>query len=78
MVVSGGKGEINSPSEAAVMRDYLVARGLKEDRIILEERSQSTYQNLKYSKEILDNLLGEDYTVTVATSKFHAYRRQAA
>ncbi|HJA68682.1 MAG TPA: YdcF family protein [Firmicutes bacterium] len=74
VVVSGGKGEINSPSEAAVMRDYLVARGLKEDRIILEERSQSTYQNLKYSKEILDNLLGEDYTVTVATSKFHAYR----
>lgn len=74
VVVSGGKGSLSSSSEAEVMKDYLAARGLKEERIILEERSQSTYQNLKYSKEILDNLLGEDYTVTVATSKFHTYR----
>lgn len=74
VVVSGGKGSSSSPSEAAVMQEYLLTRGLEKERIILEERSQSTFQNLKYSKEILDDMLGEDYNVAVATSKFHAYR----
>lgn len=56
------------------MKKYLLARGLEEERIVMEEHSANTYQNLKFSKEILDGTLEKDYNVIIATNKFHAYR----
>ncbi len=74
VVVSGGRGADEIQSEAAVMKKYLLARGLEEERIVMEEHSANTYQNLKFSKEILDGTLEKDYNVIIATNKFHAYR----
>lgn len=74
MVVSGGQGADEMVSEAAAMKEYLLSRGLEEKRIVTEDRSSSTYQNLKFSKEILDKRFKTGYTVMVATNDFHAYR----
>ena len=48
-------------------------RGPGEDRLILEERSTTTEENLKYTGEILKDR-GLDMTVTLVTSEFHEYR----
>jgi uncharacterized SAM-binding protein YcdF (DUF218 family) len=57
------------------MKRYLVARGVSEESIVMEERATSTFENLTYSKQILDKMLGgTNYKVVVITNDFHAYR----
>lgn len=53
VIVSGGQGIDEPTTEARAMRDYLVKKGISEDRIWMEERSRNTYQNLVYSFELL-------------------------
>lgn len=74
LVVSGGQGGNEPFSEAKGMYDYLVKRGLEENRIIMEDRSTNTYENLTLSKEILDSLGGEKAEVGIVSNNFHIYR----
>ena len=53
--------------------EVLTKRGISENRLILEERSTPTEENLKYTGEILKDR-GLDMTVTLVTSEFHEYR----
>ena len=46
VIVSGGKGNDEIMSEAQCMRDYLCEKGISSDRIIMEDKSSSTYQKL--------------------------------
>ena len=55
------------------MYGILTKRGINKDRLILEERSTTTEENLKYTREILDER-GLDPVVTIITSEFHEYR----
>ncbi len=60
IIVSGGQGPQENLTEAAAMENYLMAKGIPQDRIIKEEQATSTYENFKYSKEILDKIYGPD------------------
>ena len=53
-ILSGGKNGGEELSEAEVMYDYLKKRGVPEYQMIKEEQSSSTYENLVYSKMIID------------------------
>src|SRR5699024_6136132 len=54
IIVSGGQGAGEDISEAEAMKNYLLIHGMDENKIIVEDRSTSTYENLKYSKEEMD------------------------
>lgn len=73
MIPSGGKGEDEKLPEAAAMAAYLREKGIPADRIIMEDRSATTYENLKFSKDITDRREGGRYTALV-TSNYHVYR----
>lgn len=70
-IVSGGQGANEPFSEAEGMRRYLVKKGIDESRIIMEDKSHNTIQNLVNSKALIDN---KDAKVGIVTSKFHMYR----
>ena len=73
VVVSGGQGPDELISEAEAMRRALVDRGVDEDRILVEDRSTSTLENLTFSKELLaENGLGT--SVIVVSEGYHMYR----
>lgn len=74
VVVSGGQGPDEWISEAEAMKRYLIKKGINESNIIKEDKSTNTAQNFKFSKEILDEIFSEDYTITYATSNFHVFR----
>lgn len=74
VVVSGGQGPQESVSEARAMADYLMARGIAQERIILEDQSTSTYENFKFCKAILDARFDADASVAFVTTGFHVYR----
>lgn len=75
VVVSGGKGNDEHQSEAQAMCDYLVAHGIAQEQIILEDRSENTYQNLIYTTQKL-NEMGYDTTqeFVVVSNGFHLNR----
>lgn len=74
IVVSGGQGPQEEITEAEAMKQYLITKGIPEDKIIKEERATSTTENIVYSKEILDTKFDKEYKVVVITNNFHIYR----
>ena len=72
-VLSGGKGDGEAITEAQAMCDYLVGHGIDRKRLILEEKSTSTTENLKFSL----GLIGLDHSVGVVTNNFHVFRGTA-
>ncbi|OGO82399.1 MAG: hypothetical protein A2Y18_00860 [Clostridiales bacterium GWD2_32_19] len=74
IVVSGGQGPQENISEALAMERYLIDKGISKDKIIKEDKSTSTFENFKFSKEILDSKFGERYNVAYITNDFHIYR----
>ena len=73
LIVSGGKGSDEQVSEAEAMAGYLTERGVPADRIQLEDQSESTEENLAYSKAMMDQLRPEARCVIV-TSNYHVFR----
>ena len=56
LILSGGKGSEWQESEAAVMRKVAMLNGVDPDDIVLEEESTSTFENLKFSGELVEKL----------------------
>lgn len=74
-VVSGGKGDNEEISEAQCMYNELTRMGISSDRIILEDQSTSTSENLRFSKKLLDEN-GITGTLYIATDGYHELRAQ--
>lgn len=75
-VASGGKGSDEVCSEAEAISQYLQATyGVPAESILLEDRSTTTWENLVYSKELLDAQGGETpYRCCLVTSDYHVFR----
>ncbi|HEY3952504.1 MAG TPA: YdcF family protein [Streptosporangiaceae bacterium] len=73
LIVSGGKGDDEQVAEAEAMAGYLIADGFPAGRILREDRSASTDQNLAYSKTIMDTLR-PGATCVIVTSNYHVFR----
>ncbi len=72
-VTSGGQGPDEPVSESASMKQYLLGQGVPEERIIEEDRSTDTFENMKYSKE---KIWAADPSgkVAFATTNYHVFR----
>lgn len=71
VIVSGGQGSGEDISEAQAMKNYLISNGIAEERIIMEDKSTNTVENITYSKKLLDK---DDADVAVVTNGFHVFR----
>lgn len=71
IIASGGKGDDEPISEAQCIRDELVKRGVDPARIVLEERSTNTRENIAYSKEIIGD---DDARIAIVTNNYHVWR----
>ena len=71
VILSGGQGDGEDISEAEAMAEYLRQKGLDADRMIPEDQSENTWQNIEYSKEKIK----DDYSsVVIVTNDFHVFR----
>ena len=73
-IVSGGKGSGEDLSEAECMKNWLTEHGIASERILIEDRSTSTMENLRFSKEILEENGGSADDVAILSSCYHLYR----
>ena len=71
LILSGGQGFGEDITEAKCMENYLTAHGISQERLVLEEKSTSTKENLKFS----DELTGCSKKNTgILSNNFHVYR----
>ena len=75
VVVSGGQGSGEPVSEAQGMCDYLVQHGVDRERVILEDRSFNTRENVAYSMEALAaNGYDTSGGIVLVSNAFHLTR----
>lgn len=72
-VACGGQGRGENRAEADVIRDELIARGIGETRILTEDRSTSTEENIGNALAIIKEK-GLDRGLAVVTDEYHEYR----
>lgn len=70
-VVSGGRGPGEDVSEAEAMKNYLVNKGISPSRIIMEDKSTNTVENIRYSRMLLEK---DNPSVVIVTNGFHVFR----
>lgn len=71
-IVSGGKGKGEEISEAEAMADYLKSNDVDAERIILEDKSTTTWENFKFSAPLILDI--EKDKVGIISNNFHIYR----
>ena len=70
VVVSGGITGNSSVSEASVMKRMLKDRHIEEERIIVEDKSHNTRENMLFSKALIDT----NESIVVCSSDYHVFR----
>lgn len=76
-IASGGQGADEAVSEAECIKRVLVGRGIDENRIILEDQSTSTRENMAFSKSILEELEENGHElseIAVVSNEYHLMR----
>lgn len=69
-ILSGGQGYNEPCTEAQGMAEYLQKKGIPQERLILEEKSTTTEQNIQNSKQ----LIRKGSSVGIITNDFHMFR----
>ncbi len=72
VITTGGKGGDPKFSEAGVGRDYLIQRGVAEDKVLSEDRGETTYESVQAVARLL-NQRHEKNGIAVSDG-FHLYR----
>jgi len=72
-IVSGGQGAGELVTEASAMKKGLVLQGIDASRILVEDRSTTTVENLKNSLAVIkQNGLSSD--LAIVTDEYHEFR----
>lgn len=74
-VLSGGQGEGENLTEAQCMFDHLTAMGISENRLWLEDKATSTWENLNFSLDLIEEKTGQrPEKLGVLSSEYHLFR----
>ena len=73
-IVSGGQGSNEPVSEAYMMRKVLLEYGVAEERIIAEERSSSTKENIRFTLALMEENGWTDHAVVTVSDDYHLPR----
>ena len=74
-IVSGGQGDDEPITEAEAMREELIALGIGESRVWVEDKATSTWENLNFSLDLIEEKTGQrPEKLGVVSSEYHLFR----
>ena len=74
-VLSGGQGEGEDMTEAQCMFDHLTQMGIDESRLWMEDQATSTWENLNFSLDLIEEKTGQrPEKLGVLSSEYHLFR----
>lgn len=68
-VLTGGQGRGENITEAHCMKQELLKLGIEESRLLMEDKSTTTEENITFAKRII-----KDASIIIVTNDFHALR----
>lgn len=71
LIFSGGMGPREDIPEGVSMADYAKQNGVSEEKIIIEDKSKNTYENLLFSSKLMDK---ENPNIALVTTSYHVFR----
>ncbi|MDL2214116.1 YdcF family protein [Clostridia bacterium OttesenSCG-928-O13] len=75
IVVTGGQGPQEDIPEAVAMRRWLLENGVPDEKILVEDKSTSTEENLTFAMKLLEEHgISAKEPTAVVTNAFHCYR----
>ena len=72
-VPSGGQGSDETIAEGDAIKNYLIKKGIKENQIIVENKSCSTIENMRFSKNKIEKV-NKEAKISFATTNYHVFR----
>ena len=72
-ITSGGQGADEVIAESTSMKNYLMAKGVPAESILEENRSTDTYENMLFSRQIIEQYK-PDAKVIFSTTNYHVFR----
>lgn len=74
-IVSGGQGPDEPMTEAQAMYDELVKLGIDENRLWMEDQATSTWENLNFSLDLIEEKTGtRPDKIGIVSSEYHLFR----
>ena len=74
-IVSGGQGPEEPMTEAQAMRNALVELGIDENRVWMEDKATSTWENLNFSLNLIEEKTGaRPEKIGIVSSEYHLFR----
>ena len=74
-IVSGGQGPDEPMTEAKAMYNELVNLGIESERIWIEDKATSTWENLNYALDLIEDKTGQrPQKLGVVSSEYHLFR----
>lgn len=70
LILTGGNPDASGKTEAAVMRELLLGRGVPDERMVLEDRAENTKENFRNTAE----LVNPDEPIVLISSNYHMDR----
>ncbi len=70
-IASGGQGSDEETTEANYIAEALVRRGIPRERILLEDASTSTNENIRFSALLIPD---SDASIGIVSNDFHIFR----
>lgn len=75
LVPSGGQGRDEVMPEAEAMQNYLLSQGIPKESILPETQSANTYQNMAFSKKLInEKSSGTGQRIVYSTTNYHVFR----
>lgn len=76
ILVSGGVNRVTKKNESKEMSNVLIQLGIKEDNIILENKSTNTLENVLFSKQVIGEKIGfsKIKKIIVVVKHYHSRR----
>ena len=71
LICSGGQGHGEDIPEGEAMAAYAVAHGVPEEKIIIENKSRNTRENLQFSRALMQ---GTAPRIAIVTTAYHVFR----
>lgn len=71
LIMSGGQGSGEDIPESQAMAAYSVNKGVDTEKIIMEQKSVSTQENLRFSRELMKK---QKPQIMIVTTAYHVFR----
>lgn len=74
LLMSGGQGSDEKIAESIAMKQYALTQGIPAEDVLIESNSTNTLENMKFSKEIIQQKFGEKAKVIFCSNNYHIFR----